>query len=116
MRIVVVGAGGVGAAAATIAARRGFFESLVIADIDPARAARAAAKAADPRVTATTVDACDPLDLTELLATARADVVLNACDPRFNPLIFDAAYAAGCHYLDMAMHMSTPHAHDPYRQ
>jgi saccharopine dehydrogenase (NAD+, L-lysine-forming) len=115
MRIVVVGAGGVGSAAASIAARRGFFERLVIADIDAGRAARAAAKANDPRITGTQVDASDLVDLTQLLATAKADVVLNACDPRFNPPIFDAAFAAGCHYIDMAMHMSTPHPTDPYR-
>lgn len=116
MRIVVVGAGGVGSAAASIAARRDFFESLVIADIDASRAARAAAKAGDPRITASQVDASDLVDLTQLLSTARADVVLNACDPRFNPPIFDAAFAAGCHYVDMAMHMSTPHPTDPHRQ
>jgi saccharopine dehydrogenase (NAD+, L-lysine-forming) len=115
MRIVVVGAGGVGSAAASIAARRDFFERLVIADIDAERAARAAAKANDPRITGTQVDASDLVDLTQLLATAKADVVLNACDPRFNPPIFDAAFAAGCHYVDMAMHMSTPHPTDPYR-
>ena len=116
MRIVVVGAGGVGSAAASIAARRDFFERLVIADIDPGRAARAATKANDPRITGTQVDASDLVDLTQLLATAKADIVLNACDPRFNPPIFDAAFAAGCHYVDMAMHMSTPHPTDPYRQ
>jgi saccharopine dehydrogenase (NAD+, L-lysine-forming) len=116
MRIVVVGAGGVGSAAASIAARRDFFERLVIADIDPGRAARAAAKANDPRITGTQVDASDLVDLTQLLATVKADVVLNACDPRFNPPIFDAAFAAGCHYVDMAMHMSTPHPTDPHRQ
>jgi saccharopine dehydrogenase-like NADP-dependent oxidoreductase len=116
MRIVVVGAGGVGSAAASIAARRDFFEQLVIADIDAGRAARAAAKANDPRITGTQVDASDLVDLTQLLASAHADVVLNACDPRFNPPIFDAAFAAGCHYIDMAMHMSTPHATEPYRE
>jgi saccharopine dehydrogenase-like NADP-dependent oxidoreductase len=116
MRIVVVGAGGVGSAAASIAARRDFFEVLVIADIDAARAARAAAKANDPRITGTHVDASDRLDLAQLLSTVRADIVLNACDPRFNPPIFDAAFAAGCHYVDMAMHMSTPHPTDPFNQ
>lgn len=35
-------------------------------------------------------------------------------DPRFDPPFFDAGFAAGCHYLDMAMHMSTPHPTDPY--
>ena len=43
MRILLVGAGGVGAAFTAIAARRDFFEAIVIADYDPARAEKAAA-------------------------------------------------------------------------
>ena len=38
MKILLVGAGGVGAAFAAIAARRDFFEQIVIADYDPALA------------------------------------------------------------------------------
>ena len=34
MKIVVVGAGGVGAAFATIAQRRDFFDRIVVADLD----------------------------------------------------------------------------------
>ena len=43
MRIVLVGSGGVGDAFARIAARRDFFEHLVVADYDPARAERTVA-------------------------------------------------------------------------
>ena len=43
MRIVLVGAGGVGDAFAKIAARRSFFERLVVADYDLARAERTVA-------------------------------------------------------------------------
>ena len=46
----------------------------------------------------------------------RADVVLNACDPRFNPPIFEGAFAAGCNYVDMAMNLSVPHATKPYEK
>ncbi|HNJ98991.1 MAG TPA: saccharopine dehydrogenase NADP-binding domain-containing protein [Ilumatobacteraceae bacterium] len=114
MRVLIVGAGGVGASIASIAARRQVFEQIVLADVDHARAARAAARAGAPHVLSTRVDASDMLDLVELIRSVRADVVVNACDPRFNPPIFDAAFTAGCHYLDMAMHMSTPHPTDPY--
>jgi len=116
MRILVVGAGGVGAAFASIAARRPVFTDIVLADIDGDRAARAAAMASNDRVRATRVDASDRADIVELARTMRADIVVNACDPRLNPPIFDAAFEAGCHYLDMAMHMSTPHPTDPYNQ
>jgi saccharopine dehydrogenase-like NADP-dependent oxidoreductase len=116
MRVLVVGSGGVGAAFASIAARRDIFQQIVVADIDGDRASRAAARAGSHRVTSTRVDASDPADIVELARTARADLIVNACDPRLNPPIFDAALQAGCHYLDMAMHMSVPHPTDPYHQ
>ncbi len=114
MRLLVVGAGGVGSSIVSIASRREVFEQIVVADVDAARAARAAARTNDPRVVGTRVDAGDKLDLVELARTSKADVVINACDPRFNPPIFEAAFEAGCHYLDMAMNLSVPHPTDPY--
>jgi len=116
MRLLVVGAGGVGSSIVSIAARRPVFEQIVVADVDHARASRAAARTGSERVLGTRVDASDRLDLVELIRTSRADVVVNACDPRFNPPIFDAAFAAGSHYLDMAMHMSVPHPTHPYER
>src|SRR5262245_17449691 len=116
MRLLVVGAGGVGSAIASIAARRPFFECLTIADLDGARARRAAERAKDARVDFSHVDATDATDIVDLAVTVRADVIVNACDPRFNPPIFDAAFDAGCTYLDMAMHMSRPHPTKPYSE
>jgi len=116
MRVLVVGAGGVGSAIVSIAARRDVFEHLVVADVDAERATRAAARTGAAHVVGTRVDASSKFDVIELARTSRADVIVNACDPRFNPPIFDAALEAGCHYLDMAMHMSTPHPTDPYNQ
>ncbi len=101
---------------AAIAARRDFFEDLVIADIDLDRAGRAADRIDDPRVTATKVDASSVADVLTLARHVRADVVVNACDPRFNPPIFDAAREAGATYIDMAMHLSEPHPTDPYNE
>ena len=45
MRILVVGAGGVGSSVVPIAARRDFFEHIVVADYDPARAERTVGQA-----------------------------------------------------------------------
>ena len=114
MRLLVVGAGGVGSSIVSIAARRPVFEQITVADVDLGRATRAAARVGSPHVVGTRADASDTLDLVELARASKADVIVNACDPRFNPPIFDAAFEAGCHYLDMAMHMSTPHPTDPY--
>jgi saccharopine dehydrogenase (NAD+, L-lysine-forming) len=41
---------------------------------------------------------------------------LNAVDPVFNEKIFDAAYQAGCTYVDMAMTLSSPHATSPFQE
>ena len=43
MRILLVGAGGVGAAFCAIAARRDFFETVVVSDYDGSRAQRISA-------------------------------------------------------------------------
>jgi saccharopine dehydrogenase-like NADP-dependent oxidoreductase len=115
MRLLVVGAGGVGSAFARIAARRDFLEEVVLADYDAARAS-AAAEAAGDRFTSAQVDASDEAAVADLLKSARADVVLNATDPRFVMPLFRAALAAGTHYLDMAMSLSRPHAERPYSE
>ena len=114
MRICVVGAGGVGSAIAAIASRRSFFDHLVLADVDLARAQRAVRPLDDARLTAARVDASDRDSVIALANEHRADVIVNACDPRLNPPIFDAAFEAGCTYLDMAMHLSAPHPDKPY--
>jgi saccharopine dehydrogenase (NAD+, L-lysine-forming) len=115
MRILVVGAGGVGAAIASIAERRDFFEHMVLADVDPARAERAVSRLTDgSRFAGARVDASDASSVEALAREVGADVVVNACDPRLNPPIFDGAFAAGCTYLDMAMHLSHPHPDRPF--
>lgn len=114
MRILVVGAGGVGTAFAQIARRRSFFEQAVLSDIDPARAGAAAARTGDDRFRGVGVDASDVQAVVECLQAERCDVVLNAADPRFVPPIFRAALDAGATYVDMAMSLSTPHPERPF--
>ena len=106
MRVLVVGTGGVGGAVAAIAARRDFFERIVFADLDPARAE--AVRARDERFGAAQLDASDATAIVELARAEKVDVILNATDPRFNPAIFQGAFDAGCTYLDMAMTLSVP--------
>jgi saccharopine dehydrogenase (NAD+, L-lysine forming) len=116
MRILLVGAGGVGSAVAAIAARRGFVERLVVNDYDRARAEKAVAAVGDPRFVAARVDAADEDGVRALLAEHRCDALLNATDPRFVMPLFRAALAAGVDYLDMAMSLSRPHPEHPYEQ
>jgi saccharopine dehydrogenase (NAD+, L-lysine-forming) len=114
MRAVIVGSGGVGGAAALIAARRECFTSVVMADYDEGRAKAAAQSTGDGRFSGVQVDASDPVAVAELLRASNADAVLNACDPRFVMPIFDAAFETGTTYLDMAMSLSHPHPEEPY--
>jgi len=116
MRILVVGAGGVGTAAAAIAARRSFFEAMVVADFDPARAAAAVDRLDDDRFVAATVDASSADSVAGLCAEHAITHVLNAVDPRFVMPVFDGAFAAGATYLDMAMSLSQPDPDRPYEK
>ena len=113
MRVLVVGAGGVGSAIASVAASRDFIEHMVLGDLDPTRAKDAAAKGGD-RFTGISLDASDDAAIYEAAKEHKVDVIVNACDPRFNPPIFDAALSAGVNYVDMAMHLSKPHPDEPY--
>ncbi|MEU8134730.1 saccharopine dehydrogenase family protein [Streptodolium elevatio] len=114
MRILLVGAGGVGSAVVRIAARRDFFTHMVVADYDADRAAGAVAATGDTRFSAARVDASDEAAVRALLAESECDVLLNATDPRFVMPLFRAALAAGAHYMDMACSLSYPHPERPY--
>jgi saccharopine dehydrogenase (NAD+, L-lysine forming) len=116
MRILILGSGGVGSAAARIAARREFVGHVVLADYDRTRADAAAAAVADSRFVAAQVDASDQAAIEALIAAERIDAVLGATDPRFTMPIFQAALASRIHYLDMAMSLSKPHPSAPYTE
>ena len=111
MRILLVGAGGVGSAFARIAARRQFAE-VIVADYDLGRAQRAAA--ASDRFTALQIDARDEQAVADLLTAYSADALMNATDPRFVMPLYRAALRTSTNYLDMAMSLSHPDQKAPY--
>ncbi len=115
MQILVVGVGGVGAAAAGIAQRRSFFSHMVLADFALERAQAVVQRLGEPdRFSAAQVDASDEAALVALIRESRADAVLNAVDPRLNEPIFSACLAARVTYLDMAMTLSKPDPDEPH--
>ena len=116
MKLLILGAGGVGSAAAKIAARRDFLTDVVVADYDAARAAESAAATQDSRFSSAQVDAGDQAAVEALLTSSGVDAVLGATDPRFTMPIFQAALKCGVTYLDMAMSLSVPHASAPYSE
>ncbi|MCU1550695.1 MAG: ATP-binding protein [Glaciihabitans sp.] len=129
MRILLVGAGGVGDAIAKIAARRDFFELMVVSDYDLARATRTVewVEANTPsgpgttglengRFVAARIDASDPDNVAEVVREHTITHVMNAVEPKFVPTIFAGALAGGADYLDMAMSLSEPHPTNPHEE
>lgn len=121
MRVLMIGAGGVGDAAAKIAVDRDYFERWVVADYSLERAEATVAAASgrregESRLVAAQVDASDPGAVAALAREHGATHVFNAVDPRFVMPIFTGALAAGAHYLDMAMSLSRPHPERPYEE
>lgn len=114
MRILLVGAGGVGGAFTAIAARRDFYDAIVVADYDLAKAERAAAT--DARFSAAQIDASSADAVAALCREHGVTHVMNAVDPVFDMPVFDGALAAGADYLDMAMSLSRPHPETPYEK
>jgi len=114
MRILLVGAGGVGSAFCAIAARRDFFEEIVVSDYDESRARQAADAVGDARFSAARVDATWADDVAEVVSQHGITHVMNAVDPRFVMPIFNGALAGGADYLDMAMSLSQRHPERPY--
>lgn len=120
MKILMVGTGGVGEAAAKIAAQRDpkgkWIELFVLSDYDLSRAESVAAKIGDARFLAERVNARNQEEVIALVKKHQADLLFNACDPSFNENLFDVAYECGIQYMDMALTLSAPHPDDPYHK
>ena len=116
MRVLAIGAGGVGTSAALIAKRREFFDAWVIADYDEQRAHELKDRTGDDRFQAIVLDASDAQAVTEACREHNVTHVANLVDPRFVMPIFTGALEAGCNYLDTAMSLSRPHPSNPHAQ
>jgi saccharopine dehydrogenase (NAD+, L-lysine forming) len=115
MRVVLIGVGTVGEAIARLSAERDWCEAMVLADYDEARARGLADKLGGaPRFSAVKVDAGDASAVAELARASKADLVMNAVDPRFVMPIFRGALEADANYVDMAMSLSQPHPDRPF--
>ena len=100
MKVVVLGAGGMGAYAAKTASTLDFVDELVVGDLDGGAAETLAARLG-PKASGTAVDVQDSRALSELFSGATA--VLNTVGPffRLGPPVLRAAIAARVHYLDI---------------
>ena len=120
MKILLVGAGGVGNSLAKLLATRNFYDEVVVADYDIARAQSVVDwigehfPANHARFRAEHIDASQALTVTEVAQKHGSTMVMNAVEPSFVESILDGALAAGADYMDMAMSLSKPHPSDPY--
>jgi saccharopine dehydrogenase-like NADP-dependent oxidoreductase len=117
MKVLLVGVGGVGEAITIIARDKPWVEKLVLADYSLERAREVQQKVRDPqRFPVEWVDASRQDLIEELADKYQVDLIMNACDPLYNEPIFEAAFKAGCNYMDLAMTLSSPHPEQPYDQ
>jgi saccharopine dehydrogenase-like NADP-dependent oxidoreductase len=117
MKVLLVGVGGVGEAIAVIAQHRPWLEKMVLSDYNLARVKEVHARLEAPdKFPMEWIDAGNRELVVELAQKHGVDLIMNAVDPVFNEALFDAAYEAGCNYMDMAMTLSEPHPTDPYEQ
>jgi saccharopine dehydrogenase (NAD+, L-lysine-forming) len=115
MKVLLVGVGGVGEAIAVLVKDKPWVEKLVLCDYNIDRAKEVQAKIGQAaRMPVEFVDAGNKEQVEALARKHGVDMIHNSVDPVFNEAIFDAAYAAGCNYMDMAMTLSTASAADPY--
>jgi saccharopine dehydrogenase-like NADP-dependent oxidoreductase len=117
MKVLVVGAGGVGEALAQMAEPQPWVEQMVIADYNLERAKEVQAKLGNnARFPVEFVDASKQEMIEALARRYRANLIMNAVDPVYNEKIFDAAFNVGANYMDMAMTLSKPHPEDPFKK
>lgn len=120
MKVLIVGAGGVGESAAAIAKRRDpqgeIFARIVMADYDLAKAQSISHKLGEARFPAEKVNAGDADDVAALAKKHGVDLIFNAVAPNFNLFLLQAALKANVHYMDTAMTLSEPHPTDPFHQ
>ena len=104
MKVLLVGAGGVGEAIAIVAQYQPWLEKMVLADYNLERLHTVQRRLGSPdKFPIEKVDAREISQIIQLARRYDIDLVMNAVSNFYNDTIFDAAFEAGCDYLDMAM-------------
>ena len=116
MKVLLVGVGTVGEAIARLSAQRDWLEQMVLADYSEERARAVNDAIGDDRLIVARIDASSADAVAQLARHHEVDLVMNAVDPQFVMPIFDGAFAAGAHYMDMAMSLSEPHPQNPFSE
>ena len=121
MKVLLLGAGAVGEAYSLLTQRadpdKKWLEKMVIADFSLERAVQVAARLDDEdRYPCMRIDAGNREQISNAVREYGIDLILNGCPQSFDEPVFDAAFEAGCHYMDMAMSLSQKHPQEPFRK
>ena len=120
MKLLIIGAGGVGTSVAHIIKRAGsggdWAEKVVLSDYNLKRAEEVAAQLAEDRFVAEKIDASDAAGIAAVIQKHGVGFVMNAVEPAFNENIFDTCFEAGVGYMDCAMTLSKKDPDDPYNK
>ncbi len=117
MKVLVVGAGGVGEALAQMSKPHAWVEKMVLTDYNLERAKEVQAKLGDDeRFPVEFIDASKQEMVEGLAQKYEVDLIMNAVDPVYNEVVFDAAFNVGVNYMDMAMTLSKAHPEDPFNK
>ncbi len=104
MKVLLIGVGGVGEAIAKVTHDRPWLEKMVLADynLERAKNVQISVGTAD-KFPVEQIDARDIRQTVQIARKHGINLIMNAVSNFYNDTIFDAAYEAGCDYLDMAM-------------
>lgn len=100
MRVVILGAGAVGAVIAEQLTKSKHIDKVTLADLDLRKARALRHRLGSPKVVARKADASKVSELAKLLKGS--DIVVNATIPKFNLSVMRAALRAKVHYMDLA--------------
>lgn len=119
MKLLIIGAGGVGTSAAKIIQLAGsegdWAEKVVVSDYDIERAKKVANEiCGGGKFVPAQINAMDAESIKAVVKEHGCDFAMNACDPRMNQTIFDTCLELKIGYLDCAMTLGTEHPEKPY--
>jgi len=117
MKVLLIGVGGVGEAIAKIAQEQPWLERIVLADYNRERVREVYGRLhTNERFVSEWIDAGNQKAIEKMAHQYSVDLIMNAVEPIFNLQIFNAAYEAGCTYMDMALTLPQHHPTDPFHQ
>jgi saccharopine dehydrogenase-like NADP-dependent oxidoreductase len=119
MRVLMIGAGGVGESISRIVKDRDpaaeWLERLVIADYNEGRAAAVGAGLGDEeRFPTAHVDASNPDSVGALIERWKPDLLMNVVEPKYNTNLMDTALAHRINYMDTGSCSSVAHPTRPF--